>query len=390
VLLLTGVVAAAPTTFDNTLDNIDPNPSYSVAWEVKNEPTYDDKSHQETLRDGTVEGQYSYLRPDGKMQVVTYRANDEIGFVVNVDVQDVMPAFGSAGRPASADIENSIRNIGGNTGRSFTSASSSTGAGSFGTTSRNSGRSFTSSPSIGAGTRSSGSSRALSTTSSSLVQTGVGPFRSRATGKSFSSTSLSSNSISSGASFIKNRGNSQATNNFNRATSNLVTSRPVANVPVIPQPSSGPSIQAAFVQRAPVLQSVVAQPSAAVQAIPVIRQQFASSPFRPVPTVQPAKVVQPAFSPQITSQRAFSTAPVVQRTRIQPATRRPPQTTAAPPPPPPTTTTPPPPPPPTPLVTNRGRSFTGNSQISSQGTGVAHVTFSSPTHQYSYPLVVNK
>ncbi|XP_066963249.1 uncharacterized protein [Macrobrachium rosenbergii] len=122
VLLLAGVVAAAPAP--ETLEFVDPNPAYSVAWELKDAPTFLDSSRSETLKDGTVEGQYSYLRPDGKLQVVTYTANEDTGFVANMEVKDVMEPFGEAGHPGFANGK-SLTSAGSSSFDTFSSSSSS-------------------------------------------------------------------------------------------------------------------------------------------------------------------------------------------------------------------------------------------------------------------------
>ncbi|XP_066962378.1 uncharacterized protein [Macrobrachium rosenbergii] len=289
VLLLAGVVAAAPAP--ETLEFVDPNPAYSVAWELKDAPTFLDSSRKETLKDGTVEGQYSYLRPDGKLQVVTYTANEETGFVANMEVKDVMEPFGEAGHPGFA------------TGRSLTSAGSS----SF--------EPFSSS--------SSSSSLDFLSTGKSLVGGG-------------SSSSIGATSSSSHLS------------NFNSGSSGLTVASTVTPVPVLHNIHSPPS-PTQFVQQVPNIQTSFVPPSPIVhrshgENLPFLSSD-AQSGFVPI---TPPSIVRP------TSSVVSSPVPLLSQS--------------------------------TPV--SRGRSLfssspsNGNSQVS----GVAHVTFNSPTHQYSYPL----
>ncbi|XP_046657012.1 cuticle protein 10.9-like [Daphnia pulicaria] len=57
---------------------------YSYGYAVKDEASYNDYSHTETRDDGNVvTGSYSVALPDGRTQVVTYRA-DAYGYVADV------------------------------------------------------------------------------------------------------------------------------------------------------------------------------------------------------------------------------------------------------------------------------------------------------------------
>ena len=59
---------------------------FNFAWEVKDEPTYNDFA-QEAISDGrTVTGSYRVLLPDGRTQIVTYKA-DENGYVADVQYE---------------------------------------------------------------------------------------------------------------------------------------------------------------------------------------------------------------------------------------------------------------------------------------------------------------
>ena len=58
---------------------------YSFEWAVKDQPSYNDYAHQETADDkGYVTGSYRTLLPDGRTQVVNYKADDYSGYVADV------------------------------------------------------------------------------------------------------------------------------------------------------------------------------------------------------------------------------------------------------------------------------------------------------------------
>ena len=56
---------------------------YNFAYQVRDEPTNNDYGHQESSDGNVVTGSYRVLLPDGRTQVVTYRA-DENGYVADV------------------------------------------------------------------------------------------------------------------------------------------------------------------------------------------------------------------------------------------------------------------------------------------------------------------
>ncbi len=58
---------------------------YNFAWAVKDDPSYNDYAHQETADDkGYVTGSYRVLLPDGRTQIVNYKADDYTGYVADV------------------------------------------------------------------------------------------------------------------------------------------------------------------------------------------------------------------------------------------------------------------------------------------------------------------
>ncbi|XP_066962306.1 uncharacterized protein [Macrobrachium rosenbergii] len=288
VLLLVTAVAAAPVT--DSLDYVDPNPSYSMAWEVKDASTYLDKSHSQVLRDGTVEGQYSYLRPDGKLQVVTYTANKDTGFVANVELVDVMPPFGEAGNPASSAGHTS------HNGRSFSHSSIDT------------------SPSSSSG------------------------FSALSNGRSLHSGSSSGGHSVTPLSHLNNFGS----RTFEQARTHSVTAAPAVH-------NITPNAQSTFFQHSPASQPSVFTPAihrASIENSSSFKGNIAQNDFRSVAAV-----------PNVHSQQ-----PIATLHRSLPVL---------------------------PTPASHGRSFSGSSDrtnVESLRSGVAHVTFNSPTHQYSYPL----
>jgi Insect cuticle protein len=56
---------------------------HSFAWEVKDEPSKNDYSHQQESDGKVTTGSYRVALPDGRTQIVTYRA-DENGYVADV------------------------------------------------------------------------------------------------------------------------------------------------------------------------------------------------------------------------------------------------------------------------------------------------------------------
>ncbi|XP_057377226.1 cuticle protein 21-like [Daphnia carinata] len=81
---------------------------YSFNWAVKDDPSYNDYAHQETADDkGYVTGSYRTLLPDGRVQVVNYKA-DDYGYVADVQYQGEAkydynkPAYKPAAYPSPA------------------------------------------------------------------------------------------------------------------------------------------------------------------------------------------------------------------------------------------------------------------------------------------------
>lgn len=59
---------------------------FDFAYEVKDDPTYQDYSHKETSDGKVVSGSYRVALPDGRTQIVSYKA-DENGYVADVQYE---------------------------------------------------------------------------------------------------------------------------------------------------------------------------------------------------------------------------------------------------------------------------------------------------------------
>ncbi|KAK4002188.1 hypothetical protein OUZ56_004034 [Daphnia magna] len=80
---------------------------YNFNWAVKDDPSYNDYAHQETADDkGYVTGSYRTLLPDGRTQIVDYKADDYTGYVADVkyegEAKEYKPAYKPAGYPSPA------------------------------------------------------------------------------------------------------------------------------------------------------------------------------------------------------------------------------------------------------------------------------------------------
>ncbi|XP_046638561.1 pro-resilin-like [Daphnia pulicaria] len=72
---------------------------HSFAWEVKDEPSKNDFSHQQESDGKVTTGSYRVALPDGRTQIVTYRA-DQNGYVAEVKYE------GEAQYPAPSSYSN--------------------------------------------------------------------------------------------------------------------------------------------------------------------------------------------------------------------------------------------------------------------------------------------
>ncbi|XP_032792407.2 adhesive plaque matrix protein [Daphnia magna] len=80
---------------------------YNFNWAVKDDPSYNDYTHQETADDkGYVTGSYRTLLPDGRTQIVDYKADDYTGYVADVkydgEAKEYKPAYKPAGYSSPA------------------------------------------------------------------------------------------------------------------------------------------------------------------------------------------------------------------------------------------------------------------------------------------------
>ena len=72
----------------NYLFVFQPPQPYSYSYAVKDDPSYNDYGHSESSDGKVVTGSYRVLLPDGRTQIVTYKA-DEYGYVADVKYEGV-------------------------------------------------------------------------------------------------------------------------------------------------------------------------------------------------------------------------------------------------------------------------------------------------------------
>ena len=88
---------------------------YEFAWEVKDEPTKNDYAHEAKSDGKVVTGSYRVLLPDGRTQIVSYRA-DENGYVADVkyegEAQFPAPSGGNGNGNYGAGAGNGGNNYG--------------------------------------------------------------------------------------------------------------------------------------------------------------------------------------------------------------------------------------------------------------------------------------
>jgi major membrane immunogen (membrane-anchored lipoprotein) len=74
---------------------------FDFTYEVKDDPTYQDFSHSEASDGKVVTGSYRVSLPDGRIQIVSYKA-DENGYVADVKYEGEAkyPAPESYNKPA--------------------------------------------------------------------------------------------------------------------------------------------------------------------------------------------------------------------------------------------------------------------------------------------------
>ncbi|CAG9567995.1 unnamed protein product [Danaus chrysippus] len=62
------------------VEDYDPNPQYSYAYDIQDALTGDSKSQQESRSGDVVQGSYSLVDPDGTRRIVEYTADPQNGF----------------------------------------------------------------------------------------------------------------------------------------------------------------------------------------------------------------------------------------------------------------------------------------------------------------------
>ncbi|XP_075984873.1 larval cuticle protein A2B-like [Anticarsia gemmatalis] len=62
------------------VEEYDPNPQYSFAYDIQDAITGDSKNQQESRNGDVVQGSYSLVEPDGTRRIVEYTADPHNGF----------------------------------------------------------------------------------------------------------------------------------------------------------------------------------------------------------------------------------------------------------------------------------------------------------------------
>ncbi|XP_045504334.1 larval cuticle protein A2B-like [Colias croceus] len=74
------IAVARPAAYAAAVDDYDPNPQYSYAYDIQDALTGDSKSQHETRSGDVVQGFYSLVDPDGTKRTVEYTADPHNGF----------------------------------------------------------------------------------------------------------------------------------------------------------------------------------------------------------------------------------------------------------------------------------------------------------------------
>ncbi|CAH1401035.1 unnamed protein product [Nezara viridula] len=94
------VAVAAPLAAKAAVvDEYDPNPQYSYAYDVQDALTGDSKSQHEARSGDVVQGSYSLTEPDGSRRTVEYTADPVNGFNAVVHKEPLVAAKAVAAAP---------------------------------------------------------------------------------------------------------------------------------------------------------------------------------------------------------------------------------------------------------------------------------------------------
>lgn len=108
-----GVVPVAPAApVLAKIENFDPSPQYSFAYDVQDPSTGDSKAQYETRNGDIVQGSYSLIEADGTRRIVDYTSDPVNGFnaVVNREpAVAVAPVVEAAAKVVAPVVETSAR-----------------------------------------------------------------------------------------------------------------------------------------------------------------------------------------------------------------------------------------------------------------------------------------
>ena len=83
---------------------------YKFSWGVKDEKSYNDYSHQQESDGKVVTGSYRVVLPDGRTQIVTYKADEygyqaEVKYEGEVKYDEYKPAYKPSYKPTDVKYE---------------------------------------------------------------------------------------------------------------------------------------------------------------------------------------------------------------------------------------------------------------------------------------------
>ncbi|NP_001166687.1 cuticular protein RR-2 motif 73 precursor [Bombyx mori] len=93
-------VAPAIAKVAAPVEEYDPNPQYSYAYDIQDAITGDSKSQQESRSGDVVQGSYSLVEPDGTRRIVEYTADPHNGFNAVVHKEPIGGVVAKAVAPA--------------------------------------------------------------------------------------------------------------------------------------------------------------------------------------------------------------------------------------------------------------------------------------------------
>ncbi|XP_055375896.1 uncharacterized protein LOC129608428 [Condylostylus longicornis] len=95
-------------SMEESSDDSTSYPNYSFSYEVRDPNTGDDKQHEEKRDGDFVQGQYSYIEPDGSRRIVAYQSNGTEGFnaiVLKINASELVLPLEESSDSTHSDIQ---------------------------------------------------------------------------------------------------------------------------------------------------------------------------------------------------------------------------------------------------------------------------------------------